>query len=284
MRHARRLIEKLRVEPAFSGMTFKVYFQHPQKGRKRPLHGRWQLICARTDWIVPEWDQNPLFFEDGCPRHVRDHMRKSKIDPQKLWKKSDSFSPPVSDKAWGIKGKVISPKSQQSENGLNPDGDGVRKSEKASKTGFGSDAEGRCGAGSSAGRREIAPARPTQPFASRRGMALCPPIARLAGAKIRDLSRSHWDNCKVVFDRRLAWSYLYDAFIAGHRFNEVHRAYDRALRECHGLATDMILDGKLSRSERFLPTSTIARARQRLLSLSTSPSVLTKTYSFFHVK
>src|SRR5262245_54089228 len=54
----------------------------------------------------------------------------------------------------------------------------------------------------------------------------------------KDLWQLHWDNCKVNFDRTLAHRYVLRALREGHNAASILKCYERALQECHAMATD----------------------------------------------
>jgi hypothetical protein len=59
-----------------------------------------------------------------------------------------------------------------------------------------------------------------------------------AHAVKRRLARLHWDNCKVRFDEAVVFSFAAAALTAGFLEADILAAYDRALHENHGRATD----------------------------------------------
>ena len=72
----------------------------------------------------------------------------------------------------------------------------------------------------------------------------------------------HWDNCKVNFDRRLAYRYALRARRDGHDAANILKCYKRALHECHALATDRTASrGQICR---FELSSTVRRAKRFL--------------------
>ena len=82
-------------------------------------------------------------------------------------------------------------------------------------------------------------------------------------AQITDnLRRFHWDNCKVNFDRRLAYCYALGALRDGYDAAKILKCYERALQDCHALATDRTA----SRGQvcRFELSSTVRRAKRFL--------------------
>ena len=52
------------------------------------------------------------------------------------------------------------------------------------------------------------------------------------------MQRLHWDNCKVRFDEAVVFSFAVSALAAGFLKSDVITAYDRALHQNHGRATD----------------------------------------------
>lgn len=72
----------------------------------------------------------------------------------------------------------------------------------------------------------------------------------------------HWDNCKVIFDRDLAFRYVWRALRVGHDTADIVKCYETALHECHALATNRTAHrGYISR---FELSSTVSRARKSL--------------------
>jgi len=59
-----------------------------------------------------------------------------------------------------------------------------------------------------------------------------------AHATKRRMQRLHWDNCKVRFDKAVVFSFAVSALAAGFLESDVITAYDRALHQNHGRATD----------------------------------------------
>ena len=79
---------------------------------------------------------------------------------------------------------------------------------------------------------------------------------------MENLRLLHWDNCKVNFDRRLAYRYALRALRNDHEATNVLKCYERALLECHAFATDRTANrGQVYRFELSL---TVARARKFL--------------------
>jgi hypothetical protein len=68
-----------------------------------------------------------------------------------------------------------------------------------------------------------------------------------------NLRQLHWDNCKVNFDRRLALRYALRALRDGYDAANILKCYERALQECHALATDRTASrGQICRFELFV--------------------------------
>ena len=77
-----------------------------------------------------------------------------------------------------------------------------------------------------------------------------------------NLRQLHWDNCKVNFDRRLAYRYALRALRDGYDAAKILKCYERALQECHALATDRTASrGQICR---FELSSTVRRAKRFL--------------------
>jgi hypothetical protein len=89
-----------------------------------------------------------------------------------------------------------------------------------------------------------------------------PGLERQAGRITEDLRQLHWDNCKANFDRRLAYRYVLRALREGHNAARILKCYERALQECHALATDRTASrGQICR---FELSSTVRRAKRSL--------------------
>ena len=48
-----------------------------------------------------------------------------------------------------------------------------------------------------------------------------------------NLRQLHWDNCKVDFDRRLAYRYAFGGLRDRYDAAKILKCYERALQECH---------------------------------------------------
>jgi hypothetical protein len=109
--------------------------------------------------------------------------------------------------------------------------------------------------------RRVAHASPSIPEPQTTSAGL-PRLERLAGRITEDLRQLHWDNCKVNFDRRLAYRYVLRALRDGYDAANILRCYERALQECHALATDRTASrGQICR---FELSSTVRRAKRFL--------------------
>jgi hypothetical protein len=100
-----------------------------------------------------------------------------------------------------------------------------------------------------------------------KGRGTSPNIRGLGGRAAQiteELRNLHWDNCKVNFDRAMAYRFAFGAVRDGHAAEKIVRSYERALHECHALATDRTA----SRGYvfRFDLSSTVSRARKFLAS------------------
>ena len=109
--------------------------------------------------------------------------------------------------------------------------------------------------------------RPTEKRESVRGTDLSKrrPSARLqrrAAVLARELEQLHWDNCKVIFRQKLAFTFALGGLLDGHEANDIASSYERALHECHAFATDRT--AHLGQICRFEPSSTVSRARKFL--------------------
>lgn len=84
-------------------------------------------------------------------------------------------------------------------------------------------------------------------------------LGRKAAHVTAELHRLHWDNCKVEFDREAAFRFVWGSLRDGHDVADILRHYERALYECHAIATDRTASrGEVCRFEIF---STVHRAR-----------------------
>ncbi len=89
-----------------------------------------------------------------------------------------------------------------------------------------------------------------------------PRLQRRAAVLMQGLERLHWDNCKVIYRRGLAFTFALGALREGHEATDIATAYDRALHECHAFATDRT--AHCGQVHRFEPSSTVSRARKIL--------------------
>jgi hypothetical protein len=87
-------------------------------------------------------------------------------------------------------------------------------------------------------------------------------LERKAARITENLRQLHWDNCKVNFDRRLAYRYALRALRDGHDAANILKCYERALQKCHAFATDRTASrGQICR---FELSSTVRRAKRFL--------------------
>lgn len=78
------------------------------------------------------------------------------------------------------------------------------------------------------------------------------------------LEANHWDNCKVRWNRRTAFCYVFKALRNGHETDRILRCYEKALHICHGLAVDKAASsGQITF---FEISSTVSKAREMLSS------------------
>lgn len=92
------------------------------------------------------------------------------------------------------------------------------------------------------------------------------PKARLrakAFAMLHNLKWEHWDNCKVHFNRKMAFCYLYKALEDGHEAKRILWCYSKALVVCHAHAVDK--GASIGQVTFFSLSSTVSKARKRLL-------------------
>jgi hypothetical protein len=78
------------------------------------------------------------------------------------------------------------------------------------------------------------------------------------------LEAKHWDNCKVRWNRRTAFCYVFKALQNGHETERIIGCYERSLHVCHGLAVDHAASsGQITY---FEISSTVSKAREMLSS------------------
>jgi hypothetical protein len=109
-------------------------------------------------------------------------------------------------------------------------------------------------------------------------------IPNMHRALQEDLRQLHWDNCKVNFDRRLAYRYVLRALREGHNAASIIKCYERALQECHALATDRTasrgqicrfeLSSTVRRAKRFLANNRLSKAERIRRAVEASTEVL----------
>jgi hypothetical protein len=87
-------------------------------------------------------------------------------------------------------------------------------------------------------------------------------LRRRAFAALPLLLGSHWDNCKVTYCRRAAFSLVFGALREGHSIERIVSSYERALHVAHGFAVDRA--ARTGRVVFFNPSSTILGARRIL--------------------
>ena len=92
------------------------------------------------------------------------------------------------------------------------------------------------------------------------------PKARLrkkAFALLEILQWEHWDNCKVRWNPKMAYCYLFQALEDGHGEKRILFCYQKALTICHSFAVDQ----RASRGHIvfFSLSSTVSKARKQLL-------------------
>lgn len=90
------------------------------------------------------------------------------------------------------------------------------------------------------------------------------PIERKAYAITELLQFHHWDNCKISFAKHTARSYAEKALRDGHDELAILKAYETALKYCHGVATDEICRGERHQLEKASPALTVWLSRERL--------------------
>jgi hypothetical protein len=83
-----------------------------------------------------------------------------------------------------------------------------------------------------------------------------------AFAMLRQLEERHWDNCKVTFSSRCAFSFVLTALTNGHKGERILSCYSDALYVTHGFAVDRAASsGKIVF---FNLSSTVVKARKLL--------------------
>jgi hypothetical protein len=99
-------------------------------------------------------------------------------------------------------------------------------------------------------------------LSAKRGSAELNRMRGRATDLVDDLEGLHWDNCKVIFDRYMAFRFIWKALREGHDGARIFACYERALFECHALATDRTA----SRGQvcKFELSSTVSRASKHL--------------------
>ena len=75
-----------------------------------------------------------------------------------------------------------------------------------------------------------------------------------------DLRQEHWDNCKIQHTMRHGFNYALQELEKGCNRRTIVKAYQMALRECHGIAVDAGVTEQAS----WLPSSTINKAKSIL--------------------
>lgn len=84
-----------------------------------------------------------------------------------------------------------------------------------------------------------------------------------AFALLESIQWEHWDNCKVRWNSKMAYCYLYGALEDGHEEQRIMFCYQRALTICHAYAVDQ---GASKGSVVFFSlSSTVSKARKMLL-------------------
>jgi hypothetical protein len=81
----------------------------------------------------------------------------------------------------------------------------------------------------------------------------------------RELWRRHsWDNCKVMKSDAHAFGFALRAIQAGHDVEEIHRAFEAALKTMHATATDVGLSSGQPTQTFYCLSSTVSLAQRKL--------------------
>jgi len=89
-----------------------------------------------------------------------------------------------------------------------------------------------------------------------------PRLRKKAFAMLGKLEDRHWDNCKVTFNRRTAFTFALEALNNGHDGPRILACYADALFLCHGLAVDQA--ASTGRVMFFNLSSTVTKAGKLL--------------------
>lgn len=192
---------------------------------KKPKTQTIKKSTSASNRPVPEIDQSD---SDTAPVPNIDHYR-SKLDTERISIEVN----PLKDNT------VADPKSEEKDpetpNGRSPDDDPAMIRQNALEN------------------SEYHPEKPSQ-F----------PIQRKAYAIAELLQFQHWDNCKVIYAKQAARAYAEGALRDGHDESIIIKAYETALRYCHGVITDEICRRKRHQFEKSNPALTVWLARERL--------------------
>jgi hypothetical protein len=89
-----------------------------------------------------------------------------------------------------------------------------------------------------------------------------PRLRKKAFSMLEELADSHWDNCKVTFNRRTAFTFALNALNDGHDESRILACYADALFLCHGMAVDQAAG--TGRVTFFNLSSTVTKAGELL--------------------
>lgn len=230
--HATRELSRIRNE---EGAEFAFETKQRCTGRRR--RKRWGVMVSRPGKL--RFDQHSLFYDkDGDYLHTYTTLGAGKV--------KIAAAIPLQSGSSEEPRKVHDP-------GVKPakDCDNSTKSEGGSAT----QQTNSCGA-----RRRFNSRAST--YGSRTGADNIQQLRRKAFVLLASLEQLHWDNCKVLFNRRTAFSFLFLALQDGHEVTRILGAYEKALVQCHAFACDRAA----SRGEVcfFNLSSTVSKARKEL--------------------
>lgn len=237
LRTVRTVKAKLEANPETYGYHWRTVFNHGHGSK-----GSWGIVYGPADRL--KWDKEPLFNSvDGKPRHLRFNQR------------ADTLSTPTRKGP----GAIGIPDSQRhgapaDEPGeVQAGGSGTRAIASDSRT-INKPEGSEC----SPYKREAMPLSRDTPW---RG---CGDVSaagkrRLwakAAAVGRRLEEFHWQFQRVDFSFLAARRLAFESILAGFLESEIRAAYERAIWEAAGYASDI--------GKQFNASSTIIRARRRL--------------------
>jgi hypothetical protein len=102
-------------------------------------------------------------------------------------------------------------------------------------------------------------------------------IRAKAHASKRRMQRLHWDNCQVRFDEAVVLSFAVSALAAGFLESDIITAYDRALHENHGRATDCQAIWDTPDPQSVMPAGCLRKPHGVLIPAELIPKLPTKS-------